>query len=140
MSTTASPLSSNYVMNTRSITGERSSQSRHEFTSLRLDQMVEEGLHAFNKLRGMRQGRVGIERLFVFPARVNVENSGITDGAECVNVETTGFFSGGNDDLAQRLFDYTDARGPRELVQEFGQGERPVRPRGAPGSSGGGWP
>jgi hypothetical protein len=70
--------------------------------SRRIKLVIDQRLHLFDKLHGVRLLDVIIERGLIDPARVNVKQLWILVRTERVNAQTTRFLSRWRDDLAQR--------------------------------------
>jgi hypothetical protein len=70
--------------------------------SRRIELVVNQQLHLFDKLHGVRLLDVIIERGLVYPVRVNVEQPRIPNGAKRMNAQTTSFLSRRRNDLTQR--------------------------------------
>jgi hypothetical protein len=65
--------------------------ARHVFEG-----MVGERLHGFEEAHGMRQTCVKLERRFVCPARVNIEQAWVANGAKRMDAQAAGFLAGGS--------------------------------------------
>src|ERR1039458_7160384 len=86
--------------------------------------MIDHWRHAFDESHRMGQTGVILECLLVCPARVNVEQSRISDRTKSVNAQAAGFLAGRTDNSIQRLRDSTLIARSRVKTGEYEQLQR----------------
>ena len=94
-----------------------------------VERMVEQGRHAFDEAQRMRQASVTVERRFILPARMNVEQLRVAHGPKRVNAQAAGLLARGSEDIDQRRRQRALVPGARMESREDKDLQRP-RKRG----------
>ena len=86
--------------------GARALAARHDHRRAgprHVERVIDQRLHPFDEAHRVRQARVMVERGFVHPARMDVEQARVTGRAERLDAQAAGFRPGRHHDVAERL-------------------------------------
>src|SRR5262249_49855839 len=78
-----------------------------------VERVIDERLHAVDEADRMRHARVTLERRFVVPTRMDVEELGVANRSKRVDAEAPGLLPRRSHDVTQRLGDGRLVAGPR---------------------------